>query len=403
MRTIYQVKDLYLKAPWYRAITPAGTKNMFSTNDREFHRRHRKLLSGPLSETSLATMLPLIEARVDLAIQRMKEEMKSDRRVADVFKWWVFMATDVIGSLTFGSSFRMLEQGKKNQYILDLEAAAIAGALRSTFPILVRISNYVPIPLFERAAKSGTNARKYGMESLQRYRDMVNADPVNVQRTLLTNVFKAEEDETLSMEEMRDVAQGFIVAGTDTTANTLTFLTWSVCKDPSVRQTLVDELVTLPADYSHDDLKALPYLNNVIQETLRLYASVPGLLPRSVPPEGAELGGYWFAGGTVVASQAYTLHRDPRIYLDPLGFNPSRWENPSKDMRDAFFAWGGGSRVCLGLHLARLELRLGAARFFRAFPQAHISTLEGMCDDDMEQKIYFLMSPKNKRCLVELW
>lgn len=59
------------------------------------------------------------------------------------------------------------------------------------------------------------------------------------------------------------------------------------------------------------------------------------------------------------------------------------------------------SVVCLGLHLARMELRLGIAHFFRAFPNAQMSALEGMADDDMEQVTYFLAPPKNKRCLIE--
>lgn len=57
--------------------------------------------------------------------------------------------------------------------------------------------------------------------------------------------------------------------------------------------------------------------------------------------------------------------------------------------------------VCLGVHLARLELRLAVARFFIEFPRAEMSTLEGMCDEDMEPKIFFMMAPKNKRCLIE--
>lgn len=57
--------------------------------------------------------------------------------------------------------------------------------------------------------------------------------------------------------------------------------------------------------------------------------------------------------------------------------------------------------VCLGLHLARMELRLGTAHFFRTFPNAKVSALEGMSDDDMEQVTYFLAPPKNKRCLIE--
>lgn len=78
--------------------------------DPEFHHRHRRLLAGPLSESSLKYMIPQVDARVKLAIERIGEEMES-RGAADVFKWWRFMTTDVIGELTFGDSFRMLELG----------------------------------------------------------------------------------------------------------------------------------------------------------------------------------------------------------------------------------------------------------------------------------------------------
>lgn len=57
--------------------------------------------------------------------------------------------------------------------------------------------------------------------------------------------------------------------------------------------------------------------------------------------------------------------------------------------------------VCLGIHLARMELRLATAHFFRAFPHARVSTREGMSDADMEMECGFLSSVKGHRCLVE--
>lgn len=58
--------------------------------------------------------------------------------------------------------------------------------------------------------------------------------------------------------------------------------------------------------------------------------------------------------------------------------------------------------ACLGRHLARIELRLMAARFFRNFPNATVSELEGMCDKDMEPALHFLMVPSGHRCLIQL-
>lgn len=93
-----------------RIITP-GMENVFSTTDPTFHSRHRRLLSAPLSESSLREFEPVVAERVDLALQKMKEEMESSG-AADVLKWWLFMATDIIGELSFGDSFRMLELGR---------------------------------------------------------------------------------------------------------------------------------------------------------------------------------------------------------------------------------------------------------------------------------------------------
>lgn len=53
------------------------------------------------------------------------------------------------------------------------------------------------------------------------------------------------------------------------------------------------------------------------------------------------------------------------------------------------------------MHLARLEIRLAAARFFHRFPNVEISSLEGMSDDDMEAQWYFVLTPKGKRCLIQ--
>ena len=60
-------------------------------------------------------------------------------------------------------------------------------------------------------------------------------------------------------------------------------------------------------------------------------------------------------------------------------------------------------QVCIGLHLARIEMRGATALFFRTFPHAKMSSREGFCDEDMEPAMYFLQTPKKKRCLVEVW
>ena len=111
VKTIYAYKDTFIKSPWYGKLAMTSTPNVFNTNDTSTHRRQRKLLAGSMSESSLKHYMPVVASKVDLTIKRMKEEMQT-RGVADVWKWWLFMATDVIGELSFGESFMTLEQGK---------------------------------------------------------------------------------------------------------------------------------------------------------------------------------------------------------------------------------------------------------------------------------------------------
>lgn len=91
VKEIHTVKATYIKDPkLYGNFAAPGQESVFSTVDVEFHRRHRRLLSGAFSETSLKAMHPIVKDRVDLTIQRMAEEMNS-RGCADVFKWWQFV------------------------------------------------------------------------------------------------------------------------------------------------------------------------------------------------------------------------------------------------------------------------------------------------------------------------
>lgn len=108
---IYKTNSRFLKSSFYRRVVANSVQNVFSTTDPQFHAARRRLLASPISDSSLTRLEPLVNSRVCLAISRIAEEMER-RGAADVFKWWLFMATDIIGELSFGDSFRMLESGK---------------------------------------------------------------------------------------------------------------------------------------------------------------------------------------------------------------------------------------------------------------------------------------------------
>lgn len=137
-----------------------------------------------------------------------------------------------------------------------------------------------------------------------------------------TNIFsniaaESEKGEKLAMEDMQLEASGLIVAATDTTSVTLTYLVWAVLSVPALQAVLEGEVADLPQDYGDEDLERLPLLNAVIEETLRLYGAAPGGLPRAVPPGGVRLGDSFVPAGTTVVTQAYTYHRDLELWHRP--------------------------------------------------------------------------------------
>ncbi|KAI0131094.1 putative cytochrome P450 [Daldinia grandis] len=400
VQQIYQIKGEFLKSPFYNAFLP-GIKNVFSTTDVNYHRRHRKLLASEMSESGLALHRPTVETKVRMTIEGMAEEMEK-RGATDVFRWALYMATDVIGELSFGSSFHMLETREETQYIRDLKSIGFAGGLRSTFPFLMKVTKYVPLPVLSMGMQIQDRMRVYATQSLGRHYNLVEEQGRNAKHTLLSKLYRASEndEDTLPFEELREDAMAYIAAGSDTTTNTLTYLIWTLCKRPDIKAKLLEELNTLPDGFTDLDLKKLPYLDHVVQETLRLYSAAPSGLPRVVPQGGAALAGHFIPGGYTVSAQAYSMHRNPAVYWEPLKFDPSRWENPTREMKDAFVPFGGGSRICIGLHLAKMELRLATARFFTRFPNATVSDLEGFTDEDMTPTMFFLMGPKSQRCLI---
>lgn len=110
-REIHKVGGRYLKSKWYETLVPPGIVNVFTVSDPNYHSALRRLLAGPMADNQVKVFEPLVTSRVRLAISRIGEELER-RGAADVFKWWLFFATDVIGELSFGDSFRMLETGK---------------------------------------------------------------------------------------------------------------------------------------------------------------------------------------------------------------------------------------------------------------------------------------------------
>jgi len=167
--------------------------------------------------------------------------------------------------------------------------------------------------------------------------------------------------------EVRDEVMTVFLAGHETTALALSFAVWLLSRHPAVYDELRAELDTVLGgrDARAADLPHLPVLDSVLKETLRLYPPA-WMLGRDLL-EPATFGGRAVPAGAEVLASPWVVHRDPRWWRAPLAFRPGRWRSNELDgqPRFAYFPFGGGPRVCVGLHFARMEAALVLAAFVR--------------------------------------
>ena len=95
---------------------------------------------------------------------------------------------------------------------------------------------------------------------------------------------------------------------------------------------------------------------------MRCYPLLVNILERVVPPEGAAIGTTWLPGGTVVGCHTAIVQQDPAVFgKDVAEFRPERWLTADKDqllaMDRGFLAFGSGKRICIGRHIAEMEIK----------------------------------------------
>ena len=157
-----------------------------------------------------------------------------------------------------------------------------------------------------------------------------------------------------------------LVAAPDTTSALICSVVNQVLQHPDVHKKLVSE-ITAATDAGDLDrpvatftqIKSLPFFAACIEESARLFPSIPVLLPRRVSKGGLVLKGFFIPEGTAVGASAAVVNRDPNVFgADAKTFRPERWLEQSDRvarMHRLIFSWGSGTRKCIGKSLALLE------------------------------------------------
>lgn len=178
-----------------------------------------------------------------------------------------------------------------------------------------------------------------------------------------------DEEDSLTDEQVRDHVMTFIGAGHETTANTLTWTFLLLSENPGPREKLIREVQTVLAGRAPtvNDLPNLPYTEWVINEAMRLYP--PAWVIGRHALKDFDMGGYHFPVGTSFMLSQWVTHHLPEIWGDADIFRPERWDpvNGQKVPQWAYFPFGGGPRICIGMPFAQMEAKLLLATLIQRY------------------------------------
>jgi unspecific monooxygenase len=161
-----------------------------------------------------------------------------------------------------------------------------------------------------------------------------------------------------------------LIAGTDTTAHTLSFAVGELSLNQRVFQQardIVDQAWQKQSGINLKNLKELAYIRAIIKETLRLYSVASGSTPLETQRD-TLIEGTVIPRGTRVSWSMLAAGRDPEVYANPDEFLPERWLDKNKETSSLpMIDFGSGSHRCLGEHLSMLEGTMMLALLVRHF------------------------------------
>ena len=164
--------------------------------------------------------------------------------------------------------------------------------------------------------------------------------------------------------ELRDNLLTFVIAGSDTTALTLTWAIFALTQAPGIAERVraeADAAFSAGGD-APQILQRLSYTKHVLEETLRLFPPTPLLIRSARAPD--RIGDIEIRRKEMVVAAVFALHRHPAFWPNPLVFDPERFAKPTHP-RFAYLPFGAGPRICIASSFAMMEAQLTLATLAR--------------------------------------
>ncbi|KAH7136986.1 averantin oxidoreductase [Dactylonectria estremocensis] len=349
------------KGPWYNILHPV--KSLHMIRDQKEHSQRRKTWDKGLSTKALRDYEPRVAKYTNQLLEKIEETKGLPFDASTLFNFYSF---DVMGDLAFGKSFDMLKDGVVHYFMKSVHANMLAV---SAFSHLVWI-----FPLFKEIPGLNHEHLKFQswLSSQVVERQKNKPDLPDLFSWILADYDANEKPSKQDTVNLHGDAHLIVVAGSDTTAASLTCLFFELATHPDTCRQLQDEIDQYYATSNgpeHLSLSKLKYLQACIDESLRLHPPVPSGLQRMTPPEGFQIGETFIPGNTILQIPSHTLYRDKRVFDQPNEFVPERWTTQPEMTKDGsiFQPFSFGRYSCAGKQLGLMELRYVTSQVLRRY------------------------------------
>lgn len=340
--------------------------NGLPVSNGEFWLRQRRMMQPQFHRRRLEAMTSLMTGAIDEEIARWDKAAASGAAF-DISAAFNHITMRIIVRTMFGAGLSRYEVEKVSHaltYALDF---ILKGMITNFFP------GWLPVPGRKRYQEAVRTIDDIVLGIIQKRRN--SEEDTDDMITLLIRMVDDETGETMTDQQLRDEAVTLFLAGYETTAVALNWLTHFLLNNPQAVSRLRDEVDTVLGERTpaFADLPRLAYARMLIQEAMRLYPPVWWLLRSTVAND--EIGGYPIPAGSVVAPMPYTIHRHPEFWSEPETFDPERFtpERMAGQHKLAWLPFGSGQRICIGKDFAIMEGQLVLASIVQRYDMTAVS------------------------------
>ncbi|KAL2074673.1 hypothetical protein VTL71DRAFT_8452 [Oculimacula yallundae] len=339
----------YPRGTFYDAGTVNGAQNLLFQRDYSIHTPWRRIWDKAFASSELQHYNPRVEHHVDRLVEVIK---KANREEVNCTTIMDNLSFDIMADLAFANEAGLQAGTGDNQYIHFIHKTLAAIGIFSCFRNLAQLVKYIP-------EVSDVKSFRVRGEALLAARQRLGT----TRKDVFSHLIGSDTSTSIkfTQAELNANAQLVIIAGSDTTSATLTQTLRILAKQPAILKKLqaeVDDCASKGA-LTVETTRNLPYLNAVVNESLRLYNVVPLGSHAASPPLGLYVAGTFIPGNVQIDVPHGALMVDPRYFEKPLEYIPERWTDWSDGVKDrrAFIPFGYGAHSCVGKQLALNELR----------------------------------------------